>query len=241
MAFKIFMLLTNRRMIMKIIMFVSIFLLILTLSSWAFDENFDSGKAEDWVVVTGTWEVDNGEYHQAVPDGVNLFSFYAVGDESWKDYTFEVKVKPVQTPYAGVVFRVMETGPGGAAPGWSQGQFISWLLGTAGGKGYSKIWKAMLGPEAMLEGTDGDILKLNSWSNIKVVVNGNNVQCYLEGKLQKEFKDAQDSILTGGIGLMTYGDTLYDNVVVTGPGIPGAAVDSTGKLTTTWGDLKTSR
>jgi hypothetical protein len=230
-------------MIMKIMIFAIILLLTITFSLWAFEENFDSGKAKDWTVVTGTWKVDNGEYHQTVPDGVNLFSFYAVGDKNWKDYTFEIKIKPIQTLYAGVVFRAMVTGPGGAAPGWSQGQFISWLIGAsaAGGKGYSKIWKAMLGQEAMLEGTDGDILKLNSWSNIKIVLSGNNFQCYLDGKLQKEFKDAQNSIDTGGIGLMTYGDTLYDNIIVMGSGIPGSAVASAEKLTTTWGDLKASR
>jgi hypothetical protein len=217
--------------------FISVCLLTFAFSTWAYQEDFDDGEANDWVVVTGTWEVENGEYHQ-IPDGVNLFSFYAVEDESWKDYTLEVKLKPIQTPYAGVVFRVMETGPGGAAPAWSQGHFISWLIGTTGGKGYSKIWKAMLGPEAMLEGTDGDTLEPNEWSEIKVVIEGINIQCYLNGELQKEFKDDNDSILTGGIGLMTYGETLFDDIVVTGHGIPGMAVRPAGKLVSVWGAIR---
>jgi hypothetical protein len=221
---------------MRITIFVLISLLTMAFSLYAYEESFEDGKANDWVVVTGTWEVEQGAYHQTTPDGVNLFSFYAVGDESWKDYTFEVKVKPIQTPYAGVVFRVMETGPGGGT--WSQGHFLSWLIGTGSGKGYSKIWKAMLGQEAMLEGTNGDLLKLNNWATIKVVVEGTNVQCYLDGVLQKEFKDSQNSILTGGIGAMTYGDTFYDDIVAKGTGIPGSAVDSAGKLTKTWGELK---
>ena len=161
-----------------------------------------------------------------------------MGDETWKDYTLEAKIMPLNTPYAGVIFRVMETGPGGNAPGWSQGHFISWLVGTGSGKGYSKVWKAMLGPEAMIEGTDGDLLELNEWSEIKVVLEGDSIQCYLNGDLQKEFNDPPDAILTGGIGLMTYGDTLFDDVIVTGPGIPGSAVDAKEKLAVTWGYVR---
>jgi len=227
-------------MMMKVMFSISILLLVLACSSWAYEENFDTGEAEGWKVNTGGWEVDDGEYVCA-QGGANEYTFFeeSVNNADWKDYTFEVQVKPVSGSYAGVLFRVQE--PSAVGGGWNTGKFYYWLIGiTASGEaGYSKVWKAMGGKETVLD-VAADTLKQGEWNDVKIELAGDNVKIYLRGVLQKEFTQDDfdgDRYDYGGIGLAAYSAEMhFDNVKVAGVGT--AAVDSAGKLTTTWGHLK---
>jgi len=232
----------------EVIVMKKIALLFIPLFCWlpisslaqSWSKNFDDGKANDWVVVTGNWQVDNKEYCQSEM-GANRYSFYAVGEKSLVDYVFEVRIKPISGPYAGVIFRAMETGPGGPAPNWSKGHFYSWLIGTSGGIGYSKIWKALLGAEAMIEGTDGENLKIGEWNDVRVDVKGKNIEYYLNRKLQKRLDDNDNPILTGGVGLQAYDSQVcFDDATLNGPGDPGSShsIHPKGKLALTWAKIK---
>lgn len=221
--------------------------LISFISIWAaeaYEENFDDGKADDWELVSGDWRVEDGALTQFEVVGKgggearNRAAAYAVGDEAWKDYTFEVKIKPISASnYAGVMFRVAKINGGADGNTFNNAsQYYYWLIGIGGT--YSKIWQAPLG--SALEQTPGDTLRSGEWNEVKVEMYGQNVKLYLNGKLQKDFdipKSAQ--IEFGGIALATYNASAsFDDVKVEGPGIPGMAVSLGGKLATLWAELK---
>ena len=218
--------------------FLSIILMVSSaFTAKAYEENFDSGKADGWEFVSGEWKVEDGMLTQFGMTGRNRAAAYAVGDEAWKDYTFEVKIKPISASnYAGVMFRVAKIDGGDGNTFNSNSQYYYWLIGIGGA--YSKIWQAPTG--SALEQTPGDTLRSGEWNEVKVEMYGQNVKLYLNGKLQKDFdfpKSAQ--IEFGGIALATYNASAsFDDVKVEGPGIPGLSVSSKGKLTTLWAELK---
>jgi len=232
---------------MKRVLVIFIFLLVFVCSLWAYEENFDTGEAKGWIVITGSWGVEDGEY-ACVQGTDNDFSFFkeSIGNTDWVDYTYEVQVKPVAGPYVGVLFRVQETGIGGPFPDWHTGKFYHWLIGVTpnGAVGYSMVWKALVEEETVLD-VAGNTLMLDEWNDVKVEIAGDNIELYLRDKLQKKFTQSDiigDPYDYGGIGLCGFGsEPHFDNVKVEGPGIPGMAVDPAGKLTTTWGHLRYTR
>ena len=105
----------KRTHLLYVLVYVSI-TLITSVSVWAYDENFDTGKAEGWVDASAakSWKVEKDSYHQPDAGPVNVFAGYAIDDKQWKDYTFEVQIKPISASnYAGVLFRVKDAGAGG--------------------------------------------------------------------------------------------------------------------------------
>ncbi len=225
--------------VMKRVIFVWIFAcisisLIFAYSTWAYEENFDAGAAVGWedTSVGQTWVVEDDTYHQPDAGPVNVFACYAINDEEWKDYTFEVQIKPTGS-YAGVLLRVKDGGAGDTS--WGTGHFLYWLIGVGGD--YSRIWDAPA--NSCMDDAAGDTLNSGEWNDVKVVIEGNKFTMYLNGKEQKEYIDDSGEHDFGGIGLAAYiADVFFDNIIVEGPGIPGMSVESAGKLAITWGGLK---
>jgi hypothetical protein len=75
-----------------------------------------------------------------------------------------------------------------------------------------------------------------------MVVEGKEIQSWWNGEKMLVIRDG--SWENGTISFTTFTEDVYfDNVRVAGPGIPldkGEAVEPEGKLTTTWGKLKSS-
>ena len=63
--------------------YVSI-ILITPFSVWAYEENFDTGKAEGWVDASAgkSWEAEKDQYHQPDAGPVNVFACYAIDDKN---------------------------------------------------------------------------------------------------------------------------------------------------------------
>ena len=55
-------------------------MLIFVFSLWAYEENFDSGKAEGWVDASAakSWKVDKKAYNQPDAGPVNVYACYAI-------------------------------------------------------------------------------------------------------------------------------------------------------------------
>ncbi len=229
------------RKIVILLSLVLVFSLLPMTVYCIFIENFDDGKADKWLEVSGEWKVEKGEYVQAAAvdkgggEARNRASGYAVGDKNWVDYVFSVRINPISSNnYAGVMFRV------GSLDGGADGNtfnnkstYYYWLIGIGGN--YSKIWQAPA--LKALEETPGDTLKANSWNEVKVDMKGQNAKLYLNGKLQKDFKFPADvQIDFGGIALATYNASAsFDDVRVDGVGL---AVDPKNKITSLWGEIK---
>lgn len=210
---------------------------VLPITAAAFTEKFDAKDIpKGWEKGLGVWSVRDGVAHQSEM-GPNRYLAYAINDSAWKDYELTAKIRPITAAnYAGALVRVQKLGEGGVQ--WSSGGFYYWLIGIGGT--YSKLWEAPSG--VAVEGNNGSTLSANKWNDIKIVVKGNAISCYLNGKLEKEYVDKANAHPFGGVGLATYdAEVEFDDVEVTGSGIPGLAVDPAGKTALRWAELRRLR
>ncbi len=115
----------------------------------------------------GQWEVQEGAYRQSRAGRAS--SYY--GDESWSDYTLTLKARKIS---GGEGFLIM-FGRKGRDMYW-------WNLGGWGNSRYALEHSVNgaqmpIGPQA--EGR----IETGRWYDIKIALNKNRIQCYLDGKL----------------------------------------------------------
>ena len=86
--------------------------------------------------------------------------------------------------------------------------------------------------------------QMQVWQQVKIVAEGNQIQLYINKTLIETIKD--DRHRYGGIAFDIFeGHILLDDIVVEGPDIPDGTPETTfsvehfGKLSTTWGRIKT--
>jgi hypothetical protein len=94
------------------ILFLFLLILFLSLSGFPvhsaqeeilFTDNFEKGNAAEWQIISGTWEVKDGRFHQTSTEGNWLDAI--VGKESWLDYEFEAKGRALKKGNIGIIFR----------------------------------------------------------------------------------------------------------------------------------------
>lgn len=81
--------------------------------------------------------------------------------------------------------------------------------------------------------------EINKEYDMRLVVKRDSFQFFLDGKDMGVCENNQ--LKTGMVGVRTWSAIMaLDNFEVNGPGIVGSAVESIGKTTTTWGNIKNS-
>jgi hypothetical protein len=182
----------------------------------------DTSSISDWTAYTRIWQTSysgGGEtYNQSdwvIQNGIcrqnDLYThefMYVSGDESWTDYIVTARVKmddvPYDGPFAGVVFRAQEGGPYYAA--YVAGYYN--LIQTA-------RYPGVEGPPLIYHNSGSLPIDPSIWYELKVRVQGNNIQIYLDNNLIMNFDDSSMPS-SGKIGLFTYStSTSFDDVVVT--------------------------
>lgn len=227
-----------------------------TFSAWAdtFLETFDAVDMEGWQELImldgepGSWEVLDGEL-QAISRG-GLTRLLVTGDETWKDYTITVDIKPLKKHGPGniaIAARVMEN--------WGVWCVIGNLpILEPDSRAICQCGNFHDEKSRLLKSKRSPFLKLNKWSTMKLSVSGNILTLWVNGKqilgimeipepivvpgLLEEFPE----FLTGaaGFGLTNY-TARFDNITITGEGIPdkgGLSVEPRAKLATMWASLK---
>ena len=227
-----------------------------TFSAWAdtFLETFDVVDMEGWQELImldgepGSWEVLDGEL-QAISRG-GLTRLLVRGDETWKDYTITVDIKPLKKHGPGniaIAARVMEN--------WGVWCVIGNLpILEPDSRAICQCGNFHDEKSRLLKSKHSPFLKLNKWSTMKLSVSGNILTLWVNGKqilgimeipepivvpgLLEEFPE----FLTGaaGFGLTNY-TARFDNITITGEGIPdkgGLSVEPRAKLATMWASLK---
>lgn len=211
-------------------------LFVMTVMTWnvayAGTQIWDFGKPDsvkDWKTVTGTWEVKDGAY-QLKGDTFGMHSL--VGDSGWINYTVEAKIRIDRGNLAGPIVRAQ-----------SDLEYYVYCLSSNNNELVLLRHKK---PNVDTRDSLGavhakDVTIANGvWLNVKVVVEGDTFQLWINDKLQREDKDK--TYLSGQIGVWgSRADASFDDVMVTGKDIAGAgsvAVQPAGKLTSTWGRVK---
>ena len=256
---------------MKLAIIGSIVLLF-TLSAGAgtFLVNFDNGRLDEWKellmgdALPGSWEIVDGELHAVSPNGWTRL--LTIGDETWRDYTIEFDVKPLDN-----------RGPSNiVVAARINGSWLVWcFIGDL--PFVDNISEVMFAagnfqdPNTFLfsHSKRQRFLKLNEWSKLKLDVKENILNFWINEKqfigpvqlpdrhsflrfdaLRKEHRkelpalqlDGLEDFLTGGIGLGLSNQTArFDNVVITGDSIPDRhtfSITPRAKLATMWGSLK---
>jgi len=121
-----------------------------------------------WKSVIGKWVVENGVYRQ--PDARAQDTLTVLGETTWADYTIELKAKR----NAGaegfmVVFRNNDQ---------------RWLQWNCGGWMNTKhAIQAVEGGDARILTEKPGSIEAGRWYDVKIVLSGKRVQCYLDGQL----------------------------------------------------------
>jgi photosystem II stability/assembly factor-like uncharacterized protein len=159
--------------------------------------NFENGDAPDWELSPG-WTVEQ-EGEKYVLQGEN-HEWAIAGSENWEDYTFETAIK-LQRGGVHVNFRTCD-----------EGRYFF---------GYNE-WELYLGKSinewsTHLPLTSTDVqYPLNQWQDLKIELNGNNIQIYVNDNLEINYTDS-DPITYGAIAFESLEDTnvKVDQVTVT--------------------------
>ncbi len=126
--------------------------------------------ADDWNPRrrSGNWTVENGVYRQTDPQATDTLTL--VGDESWSDYTYELKARRNGGAEAFIiVFR-------------NQGrEHVQWNLGGWGDTQHAI--QVVNGNSATIATQTPGSIEVGRWYDVKVVLSGNHVECFLDGKL----------------------------------------------------------
>jgi alpha-L-arabinofuranosidase len=126
-----------------------------------------SKNIDDWEKTgKGEWSVQDGALRQsAIATGVTAF----VGDKSWKDYTITLKARKISGENGFQIYFHNS----------NKGERIRWDVG-----GYNNSTNEMqIGLNA--ESMTGSV-EIGHWYDIKIVISGNTVKGYLDGKLIQE-------------------------------------------------------
>ena len=122
-----------------------------------------------WKALGGNWQVSNGVYRQTA-EGSDLRAI--AGDASWTDYSYSVKARKISGNEGFLIlFHVKDDD--------------HWLWFNVGGWGNTQhaIEMGETGGKSIVgEAVPGKI-EANRWYDLRVDVKGDQIQCYLDGKL----------------------------------------------------------
>jgi hypothetical protein len=216
------------------------FIILLVSSAFGGERVYDFSNDDAWEAISATWEIVDGEYVKTDPDtstaGVAVLKA-SEGIDTKDVETIEVMAWDLGTgPWQNltIVFGFDESEPLSYQAGPFVGGAQAWRVQTFNSANRSGIATVQ---------TVGDTLGPGKWYHIKVVFEGDTAILYgaeegkdLEEKTRYDFPQGKPS---GRIGLGGNGaNAKYDNFKVTGPEVEALAVESKGKLSAVWGDIK---
>jgi hypothetical protein len=192
----------------------------------------DDAQLKEWNVISGTWQIEEDEVNNSsVVSGEGADDLIlGIGDESWADYTVEFEASGL-TDDIGIVFRIQDIN-----------NYCGFLI--APNLNLSEWFLKQGGAFDENLGEKGDNLGVstNEWHKYKLVVEGMQARIFVDDEEPFDSLEIRKGFEKGGIGLRQWADHgHYDNVLVSGPGIPRSpeeSVESNGKLVSTWGCIK---
>ncbi len=167
---------------MKLVVIATIiFLVAFSARAGVFVEDFDNnfGVWQELLVrdaVPGSWKIVDGELHAVSPDGWPRL--LTVGDETWRDYTIEFDVKPLE-----------RLGPGGVAIATRiNNNWVAWcLIGDwpfANNVSTAKFAAGNFQDPQTFVFSHSKLhrpLKLNRWSHLKLTVEEDILNFWING------------------------------------------------------------
>ncbi|MFC1717977.1 family 16 glycoside hydrolase [Candidatus Poribacteria bacterium] len=191
-------------------------------SAHALEYDFEDGD-QGWEQINGTVVVNKGELVVSGSDGVGVMPDSDWNDE-WTNYAVQCSMNMEAGPdNMGIVLRY-------------QGPDTYYIFAIMNGRQQMEIWSRVAG--AYTDELDiGFANEIGQDYIVRVVAEGSDFKIHIDDELIAEWND--DKLETGKVGVRTYSSTShFDDIIITGPGIPGTAVEPASKLATTWAKLK---
>ena len=192
---------------------------------WDFEK---ADQEKDWHIATGDWGIKDDVYQETSGATAAMASF--VGEESWTDYTVEVKVRNEQSNWAGLIFRAK-----------SDLEYYVLYFGVPAKN--IELWRHKPPNVDSRDNIFGDapkgvVFEVGEWYTLKAVVKKDQFQLYVNDELQQEAVDAVYG--SGRVGVWAWQATAsFDDITITGDDIKGTtAVKPDKKLAVTWGKLR---
>jgi hypothetical protein len=157
-----------------------------------FSDNFEDGDTTGWTSVTGSWTVPTVDTNKMLSSGSQTTTslITANAGSSWTDYTYEAKVEMgITNANAGIVFRVQDAN-----------NYYMYRINSSNQK--LELYKSVNGLMTIVTSTPFAAQEKLSY-NVKVVVEGNKISCYVDGELKMGWTNPVTELTTGGIGFRT--------------------------------------
>ena len=166
-------------------------------------DGFDYDNAENWVVTSGNWKIENGLLNMTNKDTGRSMIRYA-GGLNWMDYAFEADVQVTDSSDkerdSGILFRGDSELKNVYAFRFNRNDKIELCKWTDGSFSSIKMWD--------YETIPGEFYKM------KVSADGNELSLYINDELIEKVTDT--SFPLGTVGLYAYYAQIgIDNVLVT--------------------------
>ena len=202
---------------------LSFVLLKMGLAEISFFEDFEDGVAQDFVALSGDWQVVDGVYICTV-DGVNAMT--VVNQNTWGDYRLECDVLAEGGHSHAVIIRRH----------WDDFFYI--VNARSAPYNDMTLYKHINGYPIELEiFPTSNTIEHEVWHHISVDAIGNEISAYLDGSFVFSYSDPDGPYSFGGIGLFAHGlgevgwqAVSFDNVSVEVFVVPNEA--------TSWGEVK---
>ncbi|WP_256975636.1 family 16 glycoside hydrolase [Paenibacillus sp. MY03] len=169
-----------------------------------FGDNFQSGNTTGWTSASGSWSVptdgDNGVLSSGSQTITSLIT--AQAGNAWTDYEYEAKVKvAITNANAGIVFRVQDAN-----------NYYMYRINAA--NQMLELYKSVNG-QMTLAASAPFASQSKKWYNLKAVVEGNKIICYVDGHAEMEWTNPVTELTTGGVGFRTTSAGVhFDNAAV---------------------------
>jgi len=194
----------------------------------------DEAQLDEWTIINGTWQIvkdDTKNSNVASGEGVDDL-ILAIGDDSWTDYTVEFEANGL-TDDIGIVFRFQDIN-----------SYTAFLIAPSLNLSEWFVKQGGAFDENVGDKGDGLGISTNEWHEYKLIVEGDQAIIFVDDEEPFDPLQIPDGFENGGIGLRQWGDHgLYDNVVISGHGIPPSPGESVAepnnKLASAWGIIKT--
>jgi hypothetical protein len=199
-------------------------------------------ELDDWEVIRGGWEIDeqNGVLvGESIEDEGFLMISSDIWQEEWVDYTIEIRVRSIApgNRHFGLGFR--DDGKGNNHYGFYLDDDPGCCEGTYWFGFYNGDYNAI----SAFWGQPGNYDEAEDWNVLKIVVEDFTFDLYINGEHIETYQDSGKTYSKGPVGLVNDcndGQTAiveFDYIKIEGDGMPSAVL-SAGKLSTTWGSIR---
>ena len=230
--------------------FCWMFLLLLAVGQWSVEagtlrDNFNDNDVRGWNEKTipldkglpfKDWRVIDGELH--IEDQVDEIGRHLIlGENSWKDYVFEVDVKPIKNWGKSNISLIAR---------FKDNRSLVCTIGNTFGGPEVAVFQGQWAAVAVVNQMRKPLnpLENGKWHHLKLTAKGDNFTIWINDKRIIEYQDGTLAQGRVGFGLGNY-VVRFDNVVITGPEVPdinqGLSVDPRDKPASIWARLKMDR